>query len=131
MRLFAFATPVVAAMVSLAAPAAAPAMVPTTMSCSQPYGVRGQTIPFTVTLRENGVPLANQPVVFSDWSDNRPNAQIRGTVWTNGDGRATLYYTIPTNPAEDNVYVQGVYTGNATYSWSFAYARVAIGHRYP
>lgn len=114
-----------------AAPAVTHAAIPTTMSSTQPYGLRGLTIPFTVTLKANGEPVADHNVCFYDWSDRRPNGTYRGVIRTNNNGKATLYCTIPTNPAEDNDYLKGVFDGNATLSWFYSYKRIQLGRPYP
>jgi hypothetical protein len=112
-----------------------PIVVPTRLRVvgPQPMGFRGDRVTWTVQLTDAfGNRMANTPIMFQYRSAIRQEDGTvnLGMVLTNARGEATLRFTIPTNPHEDNVYLEAyAFPPAPIFTYSYAEQRVAIGRR--
>jgi hypothetical protein len=104
----------------------------TTTSLADMKGLRGDVISVIATLKDGSTPLSGQTIPFRWKSDARGWTSLPSAV-TNGTGKATISFTIPTSPSDDNVIVEARFAGQSgpgiPYTASYVERRVRIGTR--
>lgn len=104
----------------------------TTTSLADMKGLRGDVIPIVATLKDGSTSLSGQTITFK-WKSDAHGWYSLSSAVTNVNGKATIYFTIPTSASEDNVIIRADFAGQTgvgiPLSASYDERRIRIGTR--
>ena len=77
---------------------------------------RGTVITLQATLLdETGAPIVGKTVTLKEYVSALGTRTTLGALTTDANGRVLLTYTVPTDPAKDNVYIEAYFAGDVAY----------------
>ena len=90
---------------------------------------RGTVITLQATLLdETGTPIVGKTVTLKEYVSALGTRTTLGSLTTDANGQVQLTYTVPTDPAKDNVYIEAYFVGDVGYlPASKASKRIPIG----
>lgn len=64
---------------------------------------------------ETGAPIVGKTVTLKEFVSALGTRTVLGSLTTDANGQVQLTYTVPTDPAKDNVYIEAYFAGDVGY----------------